>query len=216
VVVPADRAHPVDGTPLDDTELAALPIAYGTALGMLERGSVSGGHTVLVTGASGGVGLAAVQLARVRGARVVAVCSADKGGAVRGAGAHEVVDRGRERVVDDARAAAPAGYDAVIDVVAGHLIGPGLGLLRTGGRWVVAGALGGWAVDLDVRRLYLADLSLVGSTMHSPRIFERLIEIARRGEVRPVIAATYGLADLAEAQRQLARRRHVGKLVVVP
>ena len=216
VVVPAARAHPVDVSPLSDVELAALPIAYGTALGMLERGSVADGHTVLVTGASGGVGLAAVQLASARGARVVAVCSGDKGDAVRGAGADAVVDRRRGQVVADAAAAGPEGYDVVVDVVAGAAVGQGLGLLRPGGRWVVAGALDGWAVDLDVRRLYLANLALVGSTMHTPRIFELLVEIARRGDVRPVIAATFGLEDVAEAQRQLARREHVGKLVVVP
>ena len=216
VAVPAGHAHPVDGSPLSDEQLATLPIAYGTALGMLERGGVAEGHTVLVTGASGGVGLAAVQLCRARGARVVAVCSAAKADAVRDAGAHEVVDRGRDRVVDDAAAPAPEGYDAVLDVVAGPLVGRGLGLLRPGGRWVVSGALGGWAVDLDVRRLYLSDLSLVGSTMHTPRIFGQLVEIARRGDVHPVVAATFGLEDVTEAQRELALRRHVGKLVVVP
>ncbi|GAA1232685.1 alcohol dehydrogenase family protein [Oryzihumus leptocrescens] len=216
VVVPAARAHAVDGTPLSDVELAALPIAYGTALGMLDRGSVSQGHTVLVTGASGGVGLAAVQLAHARGARVVAVCSADKADPARTAGADAVVDRRRGEVVADAAEAAPEGYDAVIDVVAGATVGRGLGLLRSGGRWVVAGALDGWAVDLDVRRLYLANLALVGSTMHTPRVFGQLVEIAARGEVRPVIAATFALEDVAEAQRQLATRRHVGKLVVVP
>ena len=216
VVVPTDRAHRVDESPLSDVELAALPIAYGTALGMLERGSVSGGHTVLVTGASGGVGLAAVQLASARGARVVAVCSGDKAGAVRRAGAAEVVDRRRGQVVADAAEAEPAGYDAVVDLVAGPLVGAGLGLLRPGGRWVVAGALDGWAVDLDVRRLYLANLALIGSTMHTPRIFELLVDLAREGAVRPVIAAAFGLSELPEAQRQLARRQHVGKLVVVP
>lgn len=216
VVVPGLRAHPIDGSPLSDAELAALPIAYGTALGMLERGSVSDGHTVLVTGASGGVGLAAVQLARARGARVVAVCSGEKGPAVRAAGADAVVDRGRARVVADADEAAPDGYDAVIDVVAGPVVASGLGLLRPGGRWVVAGALGGWAVDVDVRRLYLANLSLVGSTMHTPRIFDRLVDLARSGTVRPTVAATFALENLAEAQRQLAQRHHVGKLVVVP
>jgi NADPH:quinone reductase-like Zn-dependent oxidoreductase len=216
VVVPADRAHRVDESPLSDVELAALPIAYGTALGMLERGSVTGGHTVLVTGASGGVGLAAVQLANARGARVVAVCSGDKAAAVRTAGAAEVVDRQRGAVIADAAQAAPAGYDAVIDVVAGALVAPGLGLLRSGGRWVVAGALDGWAVDLDVRRLYLANLALVGSTMHTPRIFDLLVDLARRGLVRPVIAARFGLDEVPAAQRQLARRTHVGKLVVVP
>ncbi|MEU3996726.1 zinc-binding dehydrogenase [Streptomyces fungicidicus] len=216
VVVPSARAHSVDESPLTDVELAALPIAYGTALGMLDRGSVSEGHTVLVTGASGGVGLAAVQLARSRGARVVAVCSGDKGEAVRSAGADAVVDRRRGEVLADAAAAAPEGYDAVVDVVAGAVLGPGLGLLRAGGRWVVAGALDGWAVNIDVRRLYLANLSLVGSTMHTPRIFDHLVEIARRGDVRPVVAATFPLGQVREAQAQLARRRHVGKLIVVP
>jgi len=216
VVVPAARAHSVEGSPLSDVELAGLPIAYGTALGMLERGSVSPGDTVLVTGASGGVGLAAVQLARSRGARVVAVCSADKGDAVRTAGADVVVDRLRGQVAAEAAEAAPAGYDAVIDVVAGDTVGQSLGLLRGGGRWVIAGALGGWAVNLDVRRLYLANLSLVGSTMHTPRIFDLLVEVARQGALRPIVAATYSLEEVPEAQTQLALRRHVGKLVVVP
>jgi NADPH:quinone reductase-like Zn-dependent oxidoreductase len=216
VVVPASRAHRVDESPLSDVELAALPIAYGTALGMLERGAVADGHTVLVTGASGGVGLAAVQLARARGARVVASCSGDKADAVRAAGADAIVDRTRGHVVADAADATPAGYDAVIDVVAGPAVNPGLGLLRAGGRWVVAGALDGWAVDLDVRRLYLANIALVGSTMHTPRIFERLAQIARDGDVRPVVAATFGLHQVPDAQAALARRRHVGKLVVVP
>jgi NADPH:quinone reductase-like Zn-dependent oxidoreductase len=162
------------------------------------------------------VGLAVVQLASARGARVVAVCSGDKAEAVRSAGAAEIVDRRRGQVVADAAEAAPAGYDAVVDVVAGPLVGAGLGLLRPGGRWVVAGALDGWAVDLDVRRLYLANLALVGSTMHTPRIFELLADLARRGVVRPVIAATFDLDAVPEAQRQLAQRQHVGKLVVVP
>lgn len=216
VVVPSARAHPVDDSPLTDVELAALPISYGTALGMLERGSVEAGHTVLITGASGGVGLAAVQLAHARGARVVAVCSGDKADPVVKAGANAIVDRQHGQVVDDAALAEPAGYDAVIDVVAGPMIGQGLRLLRSGGRWVVAGALAGWAVDLDVRRLYLASLSLIGSTMHTPRIFDLLVDVARQGSVHPVIAATFDLTEVAEAQRRLALREHVGALVVRP
>jgi NADPH:quinone reductase-like Zn-dependent oxidoreductase len=216
VVLPAGCAHPVDDSPLTDVELASLPIAYGTALGMLERGGVGAGSTVLVTGASGGVGLAAVQLAAARGARVLAVSSGTKAERVRDAGADVVVDRGRGEVLEDVRAAAPDGLDVVVDVVAGPALGRGLGLLRNGGRWVVAGALDGYAVQLDVRRLYLANVSLIGSTMHTPRHFELLVEVARRGEVRPVVAATFPLEQIREAQVQLAERAHVGKLVVVP
>lgn len=215
-VVPAERAHRVEGSPLSNEQLAALPIAYGTALGMLERGGVTEGHTVVVTGASGGVGLAAVQLASARGARVVGVCSGAKADAVREAGADVVVDRGRGTVVADLAQAAPQGYDVVIDVVAGPTLEAGLDLVRPGGRWVVAGALDGWDVRLDVRRLYLTTIALVGSTMHTPDVFDLLVDLARRGAVRPVVAATFALADVAEAQRELARRAHVGKLVIIP
>jgi NADPH:quinone reductase-like Zn-dependent oxidoreductase len=216
VVVPSERAHAVDESPLTDLELGALPIAYGTALGMLERGGARPGSTVMVTGASGGVGLAAVQLARARGCRVVAVCSASKVEAVSAAGADHVVDRGRGPVVDQVRTAVPDGLDVVVDVVAGDQVDAGLGLLRPGGRWVVAGALGGHRIEIDVRRLYLANQALVGSTMHSPRVFGALVDLARRGAVRPVVAATYPLGELARAQADLARRGHVGKLLVRP
>ncbi len=216
VVAPLARVHDVDASPLGDAQLAALPIADGTALGMLERGGVAEGHDVVITGASGGVGLAAVQLAGARGARVVAVCSGSKADAVREAGADVVVDRTRGSVVTDLARAAPEGYDVVVDVVAGPTLQDGLHLLRPGGRWVVAGALDGWEVRLDVRRLYLANIALVGSTMHSPRVFDLLVDLARDGGVRPVVAETFALADVAEAQHVLAQRAHVGKIVVVP
>ena len=216
VVVPVHSAHVVEGSPLDDAELAALPIAYGTALGMLERGGAAAGATVLVTGASGGVGLAAVQLAVARGCTVVAVSGGAKTDAVRRAGAHHVVDRLRGRIVDDVRDVAPDGLDVAIDVVAGPGLADGLELLRPGGRWVVAGAMAGHAVTLDIRRLYLANNALVGSTMHTRRMFGLLVDLARRGTVRPVVAATYPLEQVADAQRALVRRQHVGKLVVIP
>jgi NADPH:quinone reductase-like Zn-dependent oxidoreductase len=81
---------------------------------------------------------------------------------------------------------------------------------------VVAGALGGHLVELDVRRLYLANVALVGSTMHTPAHFETLVDLARRGEVRPVVARAYDLADLAAAHADLEGRGLVGKLVVTP
>jgi len=215
VTAPAERAHDVTGSPLTDDQLAALPTAYGTALGMIERGRLREGETVLVTGASGGVGLALVQIARARGARVVAVTSGSKTASVREAGAHDVVDRARE-VAAQIRAAAPQGIDVALDVVAGDLVGEGLPLLREGGRWVVAGALGGYGVTFDVRRLYLHNAQVIGSAMHTPAHFGLLMDLARQARVRPVIAATFPLDQAARAQEELARRDHVGKIVMRP
>ncbi|MDF9278837.1 zinc-binding dehydrogenase [Arthrobacter sp. EH-1B-1] len=215
VSAPAVRVHDVMDSPLTDDQLASLPTAYGTALGMIERGQLRGGETVLISGASGGVGLALVQIARARGARVIAISSGSKIDEVREAGAHEVVDRGSE-ITEQVRSATPEGIDVAFDVVAGDLVGEGLPLLREGGRWVIAGALGGYEVSFDVRRLYLHNAQVIGSAMHTPTHFALLMDLARRGEIQPVIASTFPLDQAAQAQEELARRRHVGKIVVHP
>ncbi|MGW6056782.1 zinc-binding dehydrogenase [Streptomyces sp. NPDC055189] len=215
VTAPAERVHDVTDSPLTDDQLATLPTAYGTALGMIERGRLRKGETALVSGASGGVGIAAVQIARARGARVVAISSGAKIDAVRDAGAHEVIDRAGD-VTEQLRAAAPEGIDVALDVVAGELVGDGLPLLREGGRWVIAGALGGYDVTFDVRRLYLHNAQVIGSAMHTPTHFGLLMDLARRAEIHPIIAATFPLDQAAEAQEELARRGHVGKIVMHP
>lgn len=215
VIAPAKRVHHVMNSPLSDAQLAALPTAYGTALGMIERGQVREDDTVLVTGASGGVGLALVQLAKARGAKVLAVSSSPKLAPVREAGAHEVIDRAAD-VIDQARALAPEGVDVVLDVVAGDLVGHGLALLREGGRWVIAGALGGHRVAFDVRRLYLHNIQIIGSSMHTPAHFDLLMGIARQGQVQPVIAATFPLEHASRAQEELSQRNHIGKIVMHP
>ncbi|GIJ10977.1 zinc-binding dehydrogenase [Micromonospora andamanensis] len=215
VTAPARQVHDMTEAPLADDQLAALPTAYGTALGMIERGRLRKGETALVSGASGGVGLALVQIARARGARVLAISSAGKVDAVRQAGAHEVVDRANG-VVEQIRAIAPEGIDVGLDVVAGDLVAEGLPAVRDGGRWVVAGALGGYQVAFDVRRLYLHNVQLIGSSMHTPAHFELLMDLARRGEIAPVISATFPLHEAARAQEELAHRRHVGKIVLIP
>ncbi|MFV8183308.1 MULTISPECIES: zinc-binding dehydrogenase [unclassified Streptomyces] len=215
VTAPAERVHDATDSPLTDDQLAALPTAYGTALGMIERGRMRKGETVLVSGASGGVGLAAVQIARARGAKVVAISSGTKITAVREAGAHEVLDRARD-VTEQLRFAAPEGIDVALDVVAGDLVGELLPLLREGGRWVIAGALGGYGVAFDVRRLYLHNAQVIGSAMHTPTHFRRLMTLARQAEIQPVVAAVFPLDQAAKAQEELARRAHVGKIVMHP
>ncbi|NYV74753.1 zinc-binding dehydrogenase [Streptomyces sp. UH6] len=215
VTARVERAHDVTDSPLTDAQLAALPTAYGTALGMIERGRLRQGETVLVSGASGGVGLALVQIARARGARVLAVSRGSKMSLVRDAGAHEVIDRGRD-LDEQVRVVAPDGVDVALDVVAGDLLSEGLPWLREGGRWVVAGALGGYDVAFDVRRLYLHNAQVIGSAMHTPHHFDLLMEMAREAAVQPVIATTYPLEEAALAQEELARRGHVGKIVLLP
>ncbi|MFB4426003.1 zinc-binding dehydrogenase [Streptomyces sp. QL37] len=215
VTAPAVRVHDVTESPLTDEQLATLPTAYGTALGMIERGRLGDGETVLVSGASGGVGLALIQIARARGARVLAISSGSKIDAVREAGAHDVVDRAQD-VAGQIRDAAPEGIDVALDVVAGDLVSECLPLLREGGRWVVAGALGGFDVTFDVRRLYLHNAQLIGSAMHTPTHFGLLMDLARQAGIQPVVASTFPLDQAARAQEELARREHVGKIVLRP
>ena len=214
VLVQANRAHDVTASPLTDEQLACLPISYGTATGMLERAGLGAGETVLVTGASGGVGLALVGLAAARGARVLALSSGDKAEAVREAGADVVIDRAGGGVGERLATLAPAGVDVVADVVGGPLVAEIMPHVRPGGRWVVAGAVAGPVVELDLRQLYLRSISLLGSTMHTPHQFERLVAAANAGEIAPVVAGRYRFEDVRAAHEQFERREHVGKLVL--
>ncbi|WP_337993962.1 zinc-binding dehydrogenase [Actinomycetospora lutea] len=217
-VVDAARVHDVTGSPLTDEQLACLPIASGTAMGMLERAGIVAGETVVVTGAAGGVGLAAVGLAAARGARVTAVTEQAKAALVEQAGARRTIDRSGpvEDVVAAVRAAHPGGVDAVVDVVGGDQLARLIDVLVPGGRAVVAGAVAGPVPAIDLRRLYLHNRVLIGSTMHTAAHFAKLVDHARAGDIRPRVAARYALRAIHEAQQQFLRREHVGKIVVVP
>ncbi|MFU8840972.1 MAG: zinc-binding dehydrogenase [Nitriliruptoraceae bacterium] len=216
VVIAAERAHDVTGSPLSDAQLACLPIAYGTATGMLERAALRAGETVLVTGASGGVGLALVQLAIARGARVIAVTSAAHVTAVRAAGTSRIVVRDEGSVPERVREAAAGPIAMVADVVGGWAFEQLFPLLGTGGRWVTCGAVADPVVSLDLRQLYLHRRRLIGSTMHTPAQFRRLVADARAGRVAPQVARTYPLTQIHAAQADFAAGNHVGKLVLLP
>ncbi|WP_434099830.1 zinc-binding dehydrogenase [Streptomyces viridosporus] len=218
VVVDADRLHDMSASPLSDQELAALPVAYGTAMGMLERAEIRSGETVLVTGASGGVGLALVQLATARGARVVALTRGSKAAALEEAGASATLPRDADPADLERRlaAVAPGGLDAVADVAGGPWLERLLPALRENGRWVVAGAVAGPVVTFDLRRLYLRNLRLIGSSMHTRTHFAALAGLARTGGVRPRIAASFSLSDIHAAQKAFRDGTHVGKITIIP
>lgn len=211
VVVPAENAHAVD-TNLTAVELASFPCSYATAEHMLHRANVSAEHTVLVTGASGGVGGALIQLAKRRGARVVAVTSSGKRQQVSESGADVVIDRSSD--VAAAVHAAVGKVDVFADVVGGSGFGPLLEIVRRGGHYTTAGAIGGPIVELDLRTLYLNDLTLHGATVLPPVVFGNLVNYVVRGEIRPMVAATFGLEEIHAAQAAFARKEHVGNMVI--
>ena len=211
VAVPAADAYAINSA-LSDAELASFPCAYGTAENLLTRAGAVRGERVLVTGASGGVGSAAVQLAARRGAEVVAVAAAAKLDDVRTLGAVHVI--AREVPLRDALA--DSSIDVVIDVVGGADWPALLDVLRPRGRYAVSGAIAGPHVMLDLRKLYLKDLTFFGCTAQESSLFAALVGHIARGEVKPLLARTYALRDLAQAQDDFAAKRHVGKLAVLP
>lgn len=194
-----------------DVELASIPCAWSTAEGMLERASL-GAERVVITGASGGVGSAAVQLAKRRGASVIAVCGQSK--------ADQVIELGADRVIDRNASLLDSLGESSVDVVVDLVAGPGFGdvtrVLRPNGRYTVSGAIGGPIVELDVRDIYLKDLNFFGSTWQSHQVFANLIGYIERNEVRPTVAATYPLTDIVAAQEHFGRKDFVGKIVLVP
>ena len=214
VAVPAANAFPIE-TSLPDAELATFPCAYSTAEHMLSRVRVAAGERVLITGASGGVGSAAVQLAHRRGARVLAVAGGEKTEAVRALGAEAVIRRDIDDLVETVRALA-GGVEVVADMVGGAAFPSLLDVLVPGGRYVTSGAIAGPIVALDLRVLYLKDLEFQGATVVPRTIFPRLVRYIARGEVRPLLAASFPLERLIEAQKTFLAKHHVGNLVVLP
>ena len=206
-LVPARHLHDVTASALSDVEIGAMPCAYGTAANLLARAGVAAGERVLVTGASGGVGLAAVQLAVLRGATVTGQARSEKAGVLRAAGA---------AVLDRDAAPEPLGFDVVIDVVGGAGWQQRLDALRPGGRYATSGAVAGPIVQGDLRSIYLNDLTIFGAT-HQPReVFAGLVTLINTARLRPVVSQTYALRDIGRAQADLAAGRYAGKLVLLP
>ena len=212
LVAPAINAHAVSER-LTAVELASFPTSAGTALDMLRRAGVQPGEQVLITGASGGVGGYAVQIARALGAIPIGVCDPAKAEGVRALGAAHVIDRAADLV--QALASLGVGrVDVVADVVGGPHWSSYLAALRRGGRYVISGAIGGAIVELDLRTLYLEDLTLIGATITEPRIFAELVELIESGVIRPAVAATFPLEQVREAQTMFVAKGFVGKIVL--
>lgn len=215
-VVDARNVGPIVST-LSDAELATFSCSYTTAEGMLSRATVGAKDTVLVTGASGGVGSALVQLAKRRGATVIALASPAKHADVRALGADHVL----ERAPADLKAAlkSATGKDTVsvvADIVGGPYWGTLINVLKRGGRYTCSGAIAGPIVELDLRTFYLRDLTFTGSTVIAPHIFSDVVGYIERDEIRPALAATYPLKEFHAAQTAFIEKKHTGNIVVTP
>ena len=211
VKIDAREVFPVD-CDWSDAELGSIPCAYGTAENMIHRAKVCQGEHVLVAGASGGVGSAVVQLAKRRQAVVTAIAGREKMAQVRAIGADRVIARGDDVVA----ALGENAVDVVIDNVAGPAFGGMLEVLKRGGRYASSGAIAGPLVALDMRTFYLKDLTLIGCTAWDEPVFPNLVSYIEKGEIRPLVARTFPLEQIVEAQREFTKKKHVGKLVLIP
>ncbi len=204
----AGDLYDVSASPLSDIEIGAMPCAYGTAAALLARGGAGVGTRLLVSGASGGVGMASVQIAAHRGAEVTGITTAAKAAAVRAAGAARVI--GRDEAPPE------AAFDAVVDVVGGPAWPALIAALKPGGTYAVSGAIAGPIVEMDLRQVYLRDLTLRGSTYQPPEVFAELVALINAGAIRPLVSKTYSLDRIAEAQEDFQSKHYPGKLVLIP
>lgn len=200
-------------SPLSDADLATFSCSYVTAEGMLSRAHVGAGDTVLIPGASGGVGGALIQLAKRRGARVIALASEAKHAEVADLGPDLILPRAPE----DLRAAlGDEKVTVVADVVGGAQWPKLINVLERGGRYTCSGAIAGPMVELDLRTFYLRDLTFTGSTVTPHHVFTDVVSCIEKGEIRPALAATYPLEKLKEAQAAFIAKKHTGNIVVMP
>ncbi|MEO1161386.1 MAG: alcohol dehydrogenase family protein [Pseudomonadota bacterium] len=200
---------------LSDAELATFATSWITAENMLNRANVAEGDTVLISGASGGVGSALIQLANRRGATSIAMASNSKHDAVSGFEPHAILDRAPDNLKQALKQVIGRDTVSVVaDVVGGSYWPQLIDVLDRGGRYTCAGAIAGPMVEMDLRTFYLRDLTFTGATIVPPGVFADLVGYIERGEVKPALAATYPLEQLHVAQQAFIDKEHTGNIVV--
>jgi NADPH:quinone reductase-like Zn-dependent oxidoreductase len=218
VTIPAANALPYPAN-LKWEEAAAMPLVFLTAWHMLvTRAGIAAGEDCLVIGGGSGVGSAAIQVAKLQGARVIATAgSPAKLAAARALGADETIDHATQDIADEARRlTAKKGVDVVVEHVGGRVFERAVAALAKDGRLVTCGATIGHEVTLDLNLLFGRHLSLLGSWMGTRAESLAVLEQVRAGKLRPVIDSVLPLADARRAHERIEAREHFGKLVLVP
>ncbi|MEX5350765.1 NADPH:quinone oxidoreductase family protein [Pseudomonas juntendi] len=226
VAVPFYNVLPIPTT-MDFTTAAAFGMAYGTSMHALaQRGQLKAGETLLVLGASGGVGLAAVEIGKAMGARVIAAASnAEKLAAAKAAGADELIDYRQASLRDEIkRLTGDQGVDVVYDPVGGELFEQAVRGLAWNGRMLVVGFASGTIPQLPVNLTLLKGAAVIGvfwgafaqrQPEDNAANFRQLFAWHAEGKLKPLVSQTYPLAEAGAAIERLAQRQAVGKLVVV-
>jgi NADPH2:quinone reductase len=214
-LVTADRLVTLPDT-VDFVDAAALPVAYMTALRMLKRADVGVGDLVFVPGATGGVGVASIQLIDALGGRSIGTStSAEKLDRLEDLGVDHTIESGDPEEIRTA-----VGEIGPVDATLNHLGGAysdvGLNVLRRGGRMVVCGRTAGPTSELSLGDLFLNHKRVIGSTMGTQADLERLVDLVEAGDLDPVVNETYSLADAGEAFADMDDRSVFGKLVITP
>ena len=210
------NVYPVNST-MSDAELATFSCSYSTAEGMLSSANVGEGDRVLITGASGGVGSALIQLAKRRGAYVIAMASVAKHYEVGKLNPDAILPRSPKDLAKALKDATGSDTVSVVaDIVGGDYFASLIDVLERGGRYTCSGAIAGPIVNLDLRTFYLRDLTFTGSTVVLPHIFTDLVGYIERDEIKPMLAAEFPLTDLHKAQQTFIDKQHTGNIVVRP
>ncbi len=204
---------------IDFDTAAAVPINFGTALRMLVTiGALQSGESVLILGASGGMGTACVQIARMIGARILAAAgSAEKAARLKALGADHVIDYGNE---DFSRRAwdisGKKGVDVVVNFTGGDTFVPSIRALARHGRLLVCGATAGFDPTIDLRYVWRRELRILGSTGYTQDDIATALKLVAEGRLSPVIGHTFPLAETAMAEKLLEDRNFFGKIIVRP
>ena len=217
VKVPVANLVPIGK--LDLKAAAAMPVNFGTAWkGLASRAAVGPKDTVLVWGAAGGLGYAAVQVAKFLGARVIAIVGDDKkAGFIESEGADFVVNHRTQDIVEGVRAfTGGLGASVVFDHVGGDTWAKSVECLARGGRMVTLGLTSGPTSEVDVRRVYQDELKIIGTYGQLKEDLQHVLNLAAEGKLRPSISREMSLRSAGEAHRMIESRSVQGKLLLVP
>ena len=228
VALPSDQFHHIPNPELADAELAAMGMcSYQTAYHMLTAANVCAGERVLVTGASGGVGTALIQLCRIIGAIPYALSQKDKADALLALGAKAVLDRGDMDAFVDRVKALTGGkpLDAVMDLVGGEMTDRFIDAMifdmnarTTYPRLSIAGASGGNISEILWTRIYLYQVQIFGVSHGTREEAGQLMTWIREGQLKPVLHGAFKLSELHRAEKYFVDRgsNYLGKIVIVP